>query len=352
MRIVGIAFLAVILACFLAAQMPVIAQEKVEEEKLEQEKAENGEEKEEQEKEEEKDDEKEEEKEKNSQVRMKDGTYVEGVVGVETFEVETEYGKLLVPRDEIVKVRIGKAADKELKKKILDLIAKLGDEEFKVREDATKELGGLGQVALEEIRAATRNEDVEVKTRAEKLVKEIESSLAPDAEEVIDDDEIITKKFTIRGTLLIDKLVIKTRYGTITAEKKEIETLVVSKPMFEEKTVVVSGSSNAGTEYMKDSGITIKKGQKLSIKTTGNVHIGSYGVSASPDGTPNRSSHYGRIPLGALMGKIGPNGKLFKVGSSYVGVADQGGKLFLGVAVRSGYSTSGDFRAKVQVEKK
>jgi hypothetical protein len=347
MRVVGMLFFAAFLACLLLALSPAVAQEKVEEEKQEKAEENSQEEKESAESEEEKEPE-----EEYSQVYMKDNTYVEGVVNIDNFEVETEYGKLVVPRDQIIKIRIGKNADKELKENIGKLIGKLADEEFKVREDATKELGALGAVALEELREAAKSEDVEVKTRAEKLVKEIEQSIPPDSEEIIDDDEIVAKKFTIRGTLLVDKFIIKTRYGTITADKKDVKTLVVSKTSFFTRTIVVSGSSNSGSDAMLDTGINLVKGEKVVIKASGTVHIRSYGITATPDGSSNRSSHYSGIPIGGLMGKIGPSGGLFKVGSSYTGVADQNGRLYLAVAVRSGYSTTGDFRVTVQVEKK
>jgi hypothetical protein len=354
MRFLGLAFVLAFFACLLFALTPVVAQEQVEEQKQE-EQDEDGEEKEDGEEDGEGEggeEEKEEAKDEYSQVYMKDNTYVEGIVNLDNFEIETEYGKLIVPREHVVKIRIGKNADKELKEKIDSLIGKLADEEFKVREDATKALGELGAVALEELRDATQSDDVEVKTRAEKLVREIEQSIPPDSEEIIDDDEIVARKFTIRGTLLVDKFVIKTRYGTITAEKKDVKTLVVSKASFFTKTIVVSGSSNSGSDQMLDTGINLRKGEKVIVKAKGTVHIRSYGITASPDGSSNRSSHYSGIPIGGLMGKIGPSGRLFKVGSRYTGVADQNGRLYLAVAVRSGYSTTGDFRVTVQVEKK
>ncbi len=357
MRFLGALFAIALFACLLFALSPAGAQEQVPEQKQEEgdengEEKENGEENGKENGEEGKGEEEKKPEEEYSQIYMKDNTYVEGLINLDNFEIETEYGKLVVPRDHVVKIRIGKNADKELKEKINKLIGKLANEEFKVREDATKELGGLGAVALEELREATRSDDVEVKTRAEKLVREIEQAIPTDAEEVIDDDEIVARKFTIRGTLQVDKFVIKTRYGTITAEKKDVKTLVVSKASFFAKTIVVSGSSNSGSDCMLDTGINLRKGEKVIIKASGNVNIRSYGITASPDGSSNRSSHYSGIPIGGLMGKIGPSGRLFKVGSRYTGVADQNGRLYLAVAVRSGYSTTGDFRVTVQVEKK
>ena len=135
-----------------AVCIEALAQEPVDEPPKKE--GENGEEKKEngEKKENEEDEKKKKEEENNSQLSCKDGAFIIGRIDIDKFEIETEYGKLVVPRDQIIKIRIGKNADKDLKKKITGLIEKLGHEEFKEREDATKELGGLGLVALEELR--------------------------------------------------------------------------------------------------------------------------------------------------------------------------------------------------------
>lgn len=289
---------------------------------------------------------------KSSQVFMQDGTFIVGQIDLETFEIVTEYGKLVVPRDQIIKMRIGKNANKELKEKIESLISKLGDQEFKVREEATKELNAMGIVVLQELRDAAKSEDIEVKTRAEKLVKEIEASISPDAEEVIDDDEIVTRKFTIRGELLVENFVIETRYGTMRAAKKDVKAIVVSQPSGLRKTVIVSGTTHAGNNSMKDTGIDLKKGDRISISASGTVFIRNWGINVSPDGDQSYGQHFPNIPAGALMGKIGKSGTLFNVGSSYNATVEADGRLYLGIGVRDRYSNGGDFRVKIQIDKK
>jgi hypothetical protein len=202
------------------------------------------------------------------------------------------------------------------------------------------------------LRTAVKSEDIEVRTRAEKLVKEIVSSMGADTEEILDDDEIVTKKFTIRGTLLVDKFVIKTKYGTITAEKKDVKNIVVTKLSMIDETIVVSGSSHAGSGSMKNTGIDLGKGDKITIRASGTVHIRSWNITVSPDGNKSYSSHFPGIQAGALMGRIGTNGPLFLIGSNYKGVAGRSGRLYLGIGVRPNYSGTGDFRAKVQVQRK
>ena len=176
--------------------------------------------------------------------------------------------------------------------------------------------------------------------------------MSPDQEEVIDDDEIVAMKFTIRGTLLVEKFKIATRYGVLELPKKDIKTVLVSTPSGVTKTVVVSGSTHVGTEAMKDAGIDVKKGDKIVISASGTAHIRNWGINVSPEGDPSYGTHYSGIPAGALMGRVGKSGKLFKAGTNYTGIADCDGRLYLGIAVRNRYSNTGEFRCKVKVDRK
>jgi len=60
-------------------------------------------------------------------------------------------------------------------KQIGELITKLGDARFKVREEAAKKLIEIGKPALPQLRKAARNEaEVEISRRASKIIKIIE----------------------------------------------------------------------------------------------------------------------------------------------------------------------------------
>jgi hypothetical protein len=349
MRNSGLAFLLAIAAGLLLIAAEAVAQQEVVEkkEKAEQQEApENGGEPGGADA-----DKEQEEQDQNSQVYMQDGSFFKGLIDLEEFTVDTEYGKLVVPRDQVVKIRIGKKANTDLKEKIDTLIEQLGDQEFKVRQEAKAELSRMGPVALQEIKQAARSEDPEVKRSAEELVKEIEAAMPPDAEEIIDDDEIVAMKFTIRGTLLVDEFVITTRYGVMKAPKKDVKAIVVNQPSALAVTVDVSGATNAGDTNMKDSGIDIRKGDRVIITAQGSVFIRSWGINVGPDGDNNYGQHFPPIAAGALMGRIGQNGPLFAIGSSYKFTADRDGRLLLGIAVRDRYQSSGDFKVKIQTEK-
>jgi hypothetical protein len=64
-------------------------------------------------------------------------------------------------------------ADGELVTKIDELCKKLSDEDYKVREEATKSLVEIGRPALSKVEKLKESDDAEVKTRAERIAAEI-----------------------------------------------------------------------------------------------------------------------------------------------------------------------------------
>src|SRR5262245_35424496 len=64
----------------------------------------------------------------------------------------------------------GKEATAE---RIASLIRQLGDDEFKIREAASKALDAIGEPALGALRKATSDDDLEIRTRAGRIVRAI-----------------------------------------------------------------------------------------------------------------------------------------------------------------------------------
>ncbi|MFH1423134.1 MAG: hypothetical protein ABIH42_10535, partial [Planctomycetota bacterium] len=268
---------------------------------------------------------------------------------IESFKITTAYGILIVPRDHVIKIQIGKNADKELKQKINELITQLGNKEFKLREEAFAKLLQIGGMALSELREAMNASDIEVKTRAEKLVRQIERELSPNAIDYPDDDIIQAHKYTIKGTVESDSFKIKTKYGVLTVFKKDIKQMVLGEETFISKEITLDGNFCAPSA-MHNTGIIIKKGDRITITANGNVFIRNWGVNITPEGDTNYTS-IPNFPGGALVGKIGQNGNLFKIGSKYNGKAEAEGNLFLGIAIRDRYTNTGNFKVKITVDK-
>ncbi|MSR51410.1 MAG: hypothetical protein EXS07_15350, partial [Gemmataceae bacterium] len=58
---------------------------------------------------------------------------------------------------------------------ISEMIQALGNASFELREKAEKDLGLVGEPALEQLRKARKSEDPEIRRRTESLIKKIET---------------------------------------------------------------------------------------------------------------------------------------------------------------------------------
>src|SRR5262245_14412515 len=68
---------------------------------------------------------------------------------------------------------------KEEAERIASLIRQLGDDEFKKREAASKELDAIGEPALSALRkAAASSDDLEIRRRAQRILRTITDRLA------------------------------------------------------------------------------------------------------------------------------------------------------------------------------
>src|SRR4051812_6127992 len=85
--------------------------------------------------------------------------------------------RLLTPAALVIALAGWAAAD-ESPARVAGLIAKLGSPRYAEREAASRALDGLGEAALEPLRAAFKSEDAEVRHRAALLADGIEQRLA------------------------------------------------------------------------------------------------------------------------------------------------------------------------------
>jgi hypothetical protein len=107
----------------------------------------------------------------------------------------------------------------------------------------------------------------------------------------------------------------------------------------------------AANQQWTDTGVTVRKGDRVAFKTTGEIRFGqSADQTAGPDGNPSlRNPAYPVpvMPVGGLIGKVG-NSASFPIGSNtqpIVMPAD--GKLYLGVNDNELGDNSGAFSVTV-----
>jgi hypothetical protein len=95
-----------------------------------------------------------------------------------------------------------------------------------------------------------------------------------------------------------------------------------------------------------DSGLTVRKGERLSFEARGTIRWGS-----KPDqvaGPEGHGAKAGKLGVGGLIGRVGFIGKPFPIGSTRTPVTmPQSGKLFLGINDFIFKDNAGSFVVKV-----
>lgn len=281
---------------------------------------------------------------------LRDGTQIVGKLEIKNVEVTTVYGSLTVPLDDVVKIRIGKKSDRDLKTRIDKLVTDLGSKDFAVRDTATVELAKLGRTAYTELRKASFSEDQEVKERANKLIDEM-GVLDDEADVPCEDDEVTTPTFTIVGAVKFETLSIGTKFGPLKVAKKDLAVMSLAEPQKISRTVSVPARATAGR--MIATGVRVKRGDRLVINASGTVSYRNYGgTQFTPEGSSNYGAWNENFQTGSLLGRFSASGPMFKVGERYNDKIETDGELFLGVATHDSGSSygNGEFKARIQVQ--
>jgi hypothetical protein len=282
---------------------------------------------------------------------LQDGSSFRGKLDIKSFEVETPYGKLVVPASDVIRIRVGKNSNKELKTKIDKLIADLGSKEFQTRETAQKELAKIGSKAYSEIEAATNSTDAEIATRAQALLAEI--SLGDDEEVQPNEDEIVTPTLTLRGTIKFDAFQLQTRFGVLKVDKKDVAVITLSEMADAGKIVKLTDRNTAQSGWL-DTGIRVKRGDRIVSTATGSINWVNSGYVTDPRGNP-QIGQWTRInnqPIlyGALVGRIGPSGQFFLMGDKYSDKAAADGNLFIAIGCNWGpQNATGEYKVRIEV---
>jgi hypothetical protein len=169
--------------------------------------------------------------------------------------------------------------------------------------------------------------------------------------------------YDIGGTSPL-KLTIKTGDGDREIASTEVARIIVARP---DNAVGTSGTNPAveatpavpgavtvqANQPWTSTGISVRKGQRLTFSTTGQVQLSDdTNDVATPDGA--KSARYAanapmrQVLAGALLGRIGPTGAPFAIGNQTSIVAPGTGMLFLGVNDDGFADNKGNFQVVVR----
>jgi hypothetical protein len=302
-------------------------------------------------------------------LQMMDGSTISGKLAVKSLTVQTPYGTLEIPVEAIRGITPGLDAHADLSKQIADCIDKMGSDVYADRETAQNTLLKLGPSVRPEIVKARAAAEAERKTRLDALLAAFDDLAdestdddAPPTPIWIHGDAVETTDFTIVGHIVQSSFDVQSRYGELTVKLADLQHAFRPAGAIEDmhKSVQVTGNDNLVIKTWEDSGVSVSKGDKVSVTADGKITLTPWGNNASsgPDGSMNYGQYQAgsdQVGTGGLIGKIGNGGVQFKVGAKHSFVADHNGKLMFAIAIQGDYGGNqfpGAYTVKIKVHKK
>jgi hypothetical protein len=296
---------------------------------------------------------------------LKDGSVITGKLALKEIRMETPYGPLTVPINDIRGFTPGLESHPEVQAKLDTLVEKLGSTEFADREAAQKDLVKMGLPIRRELQGRLKDDaDAERRTRLQAIIEEIGE---PDEEEEADamkqpwqrKDVLQTTDFTIAGKVTPRQFDLTSTYGTLAIKISDIRRVQRITDTREDvhKTLEIDGTCFAPNS-LKNSNVRVEKGDQIVITADGQLTMTPWGNNSisTPDGAPNFGWYVpNQIPGGALVMRIGKDGPVVKVGTKATIKADRTGVLMFGIGIMPEYLNQnfpGQYNAKITVKPK
>lgn len=305
------------------------------------------------------------------QVFTMEGSKPMGKLVLEEVQIQTVYGKLNVPLSEIIRIIPGLKNHGDYLKGVDQLLADLSHSNFKKREQAQDALSSMGpKIKGLLLKRLEKEQDEQVDAELEARIK----ILLEDVDEIeendegfsskgvlIQDDQIVTTSFVIKGTLSLNSFKFNTKYGMMNFSLKDVKNIVLKKK--ELPTVIYKTVEVLGTDFhkknIKNTGIRLKTGNVLTITASGEIELTPWGrdKKSGPEGNASVGNVSGsKFPHGLLVCQIG-NGSYMKVAKKLKYTVKESGQLKLGMVMDSSYTRGnyqfpGNYKVKVKVDLK
>jgi hypothetical protein len=299
-------------------------------------------------------------------ITLMDGSAVVGKLSVAELTIDTDYGTLKVPVDQIQSFAPGIRSHPEFEQKLNAAIAALSAEAFADREKAQEVLLKIGPDLRRELDRQLKTAESEKQMRLQKILEEFESAEPEEDSSATasawrPEDVIVTPNFTIVGRITTTSFSVGSPYGTLQLKLADVREgrRENSAPEELRKTLAVSGNTAAQRTFTS-SNLRLNKGDQVSITAAGQIQMTPFGnMQSGPDGGANFGTQQpDNIPGGALIARISGGagkGDLFKVGSKHTFTAPRSGTLEFSVAIPGDFGGNqfpGEYQVKVRVVRK
>lgn len=213
------------------------------------------------------------------EIRLTDDSKVKAVVLEARFELETRYGKLVIPVADIRRIDFSLRLPEEDGRRVVTAIADLGHPEFRRREAASAELLALRDRAYPALLKAAQGKDREAVHRAEALIEKIRTTVAPDCLEYPASDVVHTKDSRIAGQLKTAGLRVNTlAFGeqfVRLADVRSVQSLAAD-----------CEAGDAQPDPGNLNGFHDQAGKPLAFRVTGTAGAGVYGTDVYTTDSP------------------------------------------------------------------
>jgi len=280
------------------------------------------------------------------EIRLQSGTLLVGRIEPEIWKVETAFGELSVPIRELKRVRFGRRSNPARRQRVQALINDLGSEDPDLRNHAQGSLKREGAFGAPEIKhAGVKHADPEVRRMCEEILEALdidEDAFIPES------DRLETSLFSVTGRVTLDAFrVTVVELGVLNIRRSDIVSVRAYRRS-DTRTFTVTGQNTMASGWV-DTKIKVKKGVRFKITAEGTIHFPRWGNQMfTPDGNPQMGNING-IWMGALVGRVGSSGTLFRIGRSYSGIPAGTGTLQLCCMVNmTGQPATGEFTVRIQ----
>ncbi|MBM3992855.1 MAG: hypothetical protein FJ303_01665 [Planctomycetes bacterium] len=289
-----------------------------------------------------------------AEVRFSDGSIVRMTLLQDTLDVKTRYGKLAIPVHEIRRVEFGLHVTPEMSQQITQSIKRLASDVYKERDVASKDLIQVGHFAFPLLQRASRSSDQEVSYRAAGLIKQISERTSPELLKLREEDVIHTTEFTVIGKIMSPSLKAHSpHFGEVSLKLSELRNMYVRQHGGKSELTVDAAKNGSTLDQWCDTGVIVDAGQRMIVTAEGQVDLWPQGPGqylAQPKGY-NTAGKGGQFMAGALIGRVGENGKAFFIGDRFEGPIAEEGRLYV-LIVPSPWNnaSTGSYRVRIHTD--
>lgn len=203
-------------------------------------------------------------------VKLSDESTLKLKLCEERIELQTKYGKLSIPLNEIRKIEFGHRVTEEMGKQIDLAIAELGNPQFRKREEAGVTLLSFREKAYPALVNASQSKDAEVSKRAEELIEKLKTMVPDNKLNIPDHDVIVTDDSKISGKILCHQLKAKSfTFGELNLILADTTSMAIVGTIDEKELANALPDPGAMTAYQRDIGKTYLF--KVTGSTTGQL---------------------------------------------------------------------------------